>query len=180
MAAAPGGKTTQIAAITNNRAWITACEKNKIRGERLKFNLERQGVRSVNVMIQDARSLSDYFSFDKILLDSPCSGSGTENINNVEDVEELVERSFKIQEQLLIKALKLLKPNHEMVYSTCSILSKENEDILEKVLNKQKAKIIEIPQIEGIETLPTKIKGTLCVKPNEYFEGFFVAKLKKL
>lgn len=180
MAAAPGGKTTQIAAMTNNKAWITACEKNKIRGERLKYNLEKQGVRSVNIMFQDARSLSDFFSFDKILLDSPCSGSGTESINNIEDVENLVERLSKIQEQLLTKALKLLKSNHEMVYSTCSILSRENEEIIEKVLKKQKAEIIEIPKIEGIETLPTKIKGTLCVKPTEYFEGFFVAKLKKI
>jgi len=73
MAAAPGGKTTQIAALGNNKVMITACEKNKIRGERLKYNLEKQGVKCVNIMLQDARTLSDYFSFDKILLDSPCS-----------------------------------------------------------------------------------------------------------
>ena len=80
MAAAPGGKTTQIASISENKAMITACEKNKIRAERLKYNLQKQGVTCANVMIEDARKLSDFFSFDKILLDAPCSGSGTTNI----------------------------------------------------------------------------------------------------
>ena len=127
MAAAPGGKTTQIATITNNKSYITACEKNKIRAERLKYNLQKQGVKSVNIMIEDARKLSDYFSFDKILLDSPCSGSGTMNIFNKNFNQELVERSAKVQEELLLKALKILKPGKEMIYSTCSILRKENE-----------------------------------------------------
>lgn len=73
MAAAPGGKTTQMAALTNNNAHITACEKNKIRLERLKYNIEKQGASSVYVMQEDSRNLSDFFSFDQILLDAPCS-----------------------------------------------------------------------------------------------------------
>ena len=77
MAAAPGGKTTQMAALSGNGALITACEKNKIRAERLQFNLERQGASRVNVMCTDARQLSDLFRFDKVLLDAPCTGSGT-------------------------------------------------------------------------------------------------------
>ena len=64
---APGGKTTQIAALTNNMAYITACEKNKIRAERLKYNLQKQGVGCVSVMLEDARKLSDFFSFDNAL-----------------------------------------------------------------------------------------------------------------
>ena len=140
MAAAPGGKTTQMAAISKNMAMITACEKNKIRSERLKYNLEKQGATKTNVMIEDARNLSDFFSFDKILLDAPCSGSGTIYIQNEEFpknfTKELIERSIKVQEQLLLKALKILKPKGEIVYSTCSILANENEDILLKALNK--------------------------------------------
>lgn len=73
MCSAPGGKTTQIASLTNNKAFITACEKNKIRFDRLKYNLEKQGVKNFNLMKEDSRNLSDYFKFDKILLDSPCS-----------------------------------------------------------------------------------------------------------
>ena len=69
-------------------------------------------------MLEDARKLSDYFSFDKILLDAPGSGSGTENIFDKNFSKELVERSVKFQEELLNKALKILKPGGEMVYST--------------------------------------------------------------
>ncbi len=73
MAAAPGGKTTQMANLSNNKAMITACEKNRIRADRLKYNLEKQGTSRVTVMIKDARKLDNFFSFDKILLDAPCS-----------------------------------------------------------------------------------------------------------
>ena len=179
MAAAPGGKTTQIAAITNNQCMITACEKNKIRADRLKYNLEKQGVRCTNVMLEDARKLSDFFSFDKILLDAPCSGSGTEGIFNKSFSKELIDRSSKVQTELLIKALKILKPGNEMVYSTCSILRQENEDILNSVLHKISAEIVPINIDENIPKLDTTINGTLCVAPNELYEGFFVAKIKK-
>lgn len=180
MTAAPGGKTTQMSAMTDNRAYITACEKNKIRAERLKYNLQKQGAKMVNVMQEDARKLSDYFSFDKILLDAPCSGSGTENVLNAKFTEELIERSVKTQEELLKKALKILKPGGEMVYSTCSILKQENEDLLKKFLKKSKIEIMPINLIDEIPMLPTTLKGTVCVCPTEIYEGFFVAKIKKL
>ena len=179
MAAAPGGKTTQIAALTENQSFITACEKNKIRAERLKYNLQKQGVRCANVMIEDARKLSDFFSFDKILLDAPCSGSGTLSIFDTSFSKELIDRSSKVQEELLSKALKILKPGGEMIYSTCSILEQENEKILKKVLPKYGAEIIPIEHIEGINVLPTSIYGVLCVMPTELYEGFFIARIKK-
>ena len=68
---------------SKNKAMITACEKNRIRVDKLKYNIERQGAKGINVMLEDARKLSDFFSFDKILLDAPCSGSGTLNIRKV-------------------------------------------------------------------------------------------------
>lgn len=180
MTAAPGGKTTQMSAMTDNKAYITACEKNKIRAERLKYNLQKQCAKMVNVMQEDARKLSDYFSFDKILLDAPCSGSGTENVLNAKFTEELIERSVKTQEELLKKALKILKPGGEMVYSTCSILKQENEDLLKKFLKKSKIEIMPINLTDEIPMLPTTLKGTVCVCPTEIYEGFFVAKIKKL
>lgn len=73
MAAAPGGKTTQLAALTQNKAHITACEMNTIRLERLKYNIEKQGANSVYTMQTDSRRIDDFFSFDQILLDAPCS-----------------------------------------------------------------------------------------------------------
>lgn len=180
MTAAPGGKTTQMSAMTDNKSYITACEKNKIRAERLKYNLQKQGAKMVNVMQEDARKLSDYFSFDKILLDAPCSGSGTENVLNAKFTEELIERSVKTQEELLKKALKILKPGGEMVYSTCSILKQENENLLKKFLKKSKIEIVPIDLPDEIPMLPTTLEGTVCVCPTEIYEGFFVAKIKKL
>ena len=186
MAAAPGGKTTQIAALTNNKAHITACEKNKIRAERLKYNVDKQGATCVFIMPKDSRFIDDFFSFDQILLDAPCSGSGTLDYNdaNVEKyfTEQLIERSSKTQKTLLRKAIKLLKPGHEMVYSTCSILDCENEDVVSSVIKNGNIEIVPI-NFEGMEKLPilpTKISGTLCVKPTELYEGFFVAKIKRL
>lgn len=185
MAAAPGGKTTQIAALTNNKAHITACEKNKIRAERLKYNVDKQGATCVFIMPKDSRFIDDFFSFDQILLDAPCSGSGTLDFNdsNIEKyfTKQLIERSTKTQKTLLKKAISLLKPGHEMVYSTCSILACENEEVVESILKEGKTEIIPI-SFEGIESLPvltTKISGTLCVCPTELYEGFFVAKIRK-
>ena len=179
MTAAPGGKTTQIAAIAENKVFITACEKNKIRYDRLKYNVEKQGVKNINIMQEDSRKLSDYFSFDKILLDAPCSGSGTENVFTPNFSENLIQKSSKVQEELLTKALTILKPGGEMVYSTCSILKEENEDILKKVLKKFKAQIIPINVPQNIPVLPTTIDGALCVCPTKYYEGFFVVKILK-
>lgn len=180
MAAAPGGKTTQIATMTENKAFITACEKNKIRAEKLKYNLQKQGATCVNIMTEDARQLSDYFSFDKILLDAPCSGSGTENVFDDRFSKELIQRSCKTQETLLKKAINILKPGGEMIYSTCSILKQENEEILNKVLRKGKIEIVPIKLDREIPTLPAKVEGTICVLPTELYEGFFVAKIKKI
>ena len=90
-------------------------------------------------------------------------------------------RSSKLQEELLVKALKLLKPGHEMVYSTCSILTEENEQVVERALKKGKAQIepLDIERFPGIPLLPVRLEGTMCVCPDEWYEGFFVAKLKK-
>lgn len=181
MAAAPGGKTSQISAITNGKPYITACEKNPIRAERLKYNMQKLGIPSIQVLVKDARKLDDAFSFDKILLDSPCSGSGTLRLKEDTFSEELIQRSIIVQKQLLEKAVRLLKPGHELVYSTCSILKQENEKQIEKILQKGKVEIVPIPKelLTNVPQLPVTLEGTVCIKPNEYYEGFFVAKLKK-
>lgn len=185
MAAAPGGKTTQMAALTNNKSHITACEMNNIRIEKLKYNIEKQGASCVYIMQKDSRNIDDFFSFDQILLDAPCSGSGTISLEdkNLEKyfTSKLIEKSVKSQVALLKKAIRILKPGGTMVYSTCSILSRENEEVLNIALKGTKAEIVPI-EFEGKEhviTLPTSISGTLCVCPTELYEGFFVAKIIK-
>lgn len=184
MTSAPGGKTTQIAALTNNNANITACEMSNIRAERLKYNLERQGALAY-VMVKDARNIDKFFSFDQILLDSPCSGSGTINMNNTDLNKyftlELVEKCKKTQRSLINKAVQILKGGKELVYSTCSILKEENEEIVKTIMNKG-MEIVPI-EFEGKETLPqlpTTIDGTLCICPTQEYEGFFIAKLRKI
>lgn len=185
MCAAPGGKTTELASLTNNNANITACEMNKIRCERLKYNIEKQGATSVYIMQEDSRKINDFFSFDSILLDAPCSGSGTLNLKdiNLEKIftEKLIEKSQKSQLELLNKAIKILKKGQEMVYSTCSILSVENEEIVSKILKNNKVEIIpiEFKGKEELPLLPTKIEGTLCVMPTDIYEGFYIAKIRK-
>ena len=184
MTAAPGGKTTQIAALTNNKAHITACEMNNIRIEKLKYNVQKQGATNVSILKEDSRRLNDYFAFDKILLDAPCSGSGTIELENKKTyngfTEKLLEKTTQSQLTLLKKALKILKPGHEMVYSTCSILQEENEDIISKAIKGAKVEVVPI-EIQGdIPKLPCKIEGALCVAPTKYYEGFFVVKLKKI
>lgn len=184
MAASPGGKTTEIYNLSNKQALITAVEKNPIRKDRLKYNIEKQGA-SATILEQDATKLDEFYRFDKILLDAPCSGSGTLNINNnsIEHFnKKLVENSIKTQKQLLEKAIQILKQDHIMVYSTCSILYEENEQQLENLIKQNKIEIIPIDEelFKNIPKLPTKIKGTICVLPNELYEGFFAAKIKKI
>ena len=99
MTAAPGGKTAEIADLVENKARITAIEMNKIRAQKLKYNVEKQGASCVYIMEQDARKIDDFFAFDSILLDAPCSGSGTLNIK-----DKKLEKTFT--EQLIKKSIK--------------------------------------------------------------------------
>ena len=185
MAAAPGGKTTQIAAMTGNQAMITACEMNKIRADRLKYNVQRQGATRVTVMNIDSRNMDDLFSFDRILLDAPCSGSGTVQLGNPRSKgqfnKEFLGRTTKQQEALLLKALRLLRPGCEMIYSTCSVLAQENENIVTRVLKKTNAEVVplDLTAFESVPQLPVSIPGTLCVCPDALHEGFFVAKIRR-
>lgn len=185
MCASPGSKTTYLAQLVNNNSFITACEIDKIRMERLKSNVLKLGVSCVNFMTVDSRKLDDFFRFDQILLDAPCSGSGTLSIYDKsmsKFSKALVYNSSKLQFELLKKALTILKPNQEMIYSTCSILDIENEEVLNKILKVCKCEIIPFDEKikENLSLLPSKVEGTLCIKPNCYFEGFFVAKIKKI
>lgn len=185
MAAAPGGKTTQMASLSGNKALITACEMNKIRAQRLEYNVKKQGATRVNVMVTDSRRLDDLFQFDQILLDAPCSGSGT--VLKTETgftggfSKVLMDRCAKTQEEMLRKALRLLKPGHEMVYSTCSIMEKENENILRRVIKNGAAEIVpfDTARFADVPLLPTSVEGAMLVCPTELYEGFFAVKIRK-
>lgn len=184
MAAAPGGKTAQIAALTMNKCQITACEMNKIRASRLSYNLQKLGVSCAYVMVTDSRKLDNFFSFDKILLDAPCSGSGTLTMKDLSDghfTRHLIDKCTASQKALLAKAVDLLKPGCEMVYSTCSVLKEENEDVVEWALRRKDIELAEIDfsGFGDIPVIPSRLGGTVTVCPDGLYEGFFMAKLKK-
>ena len=182
MTAAPGGKTTEIASIIQNNANITACEMDKIRCDRLRFNIEKQGAR-VLVMEKDARHIDEFFKFDRILLDAPCSGSGTLDLDNEKQIKgfrkELVDKSIKRQLGLIKKAVKILKKGGELIYSTCSILKEENEEVVKEVLKDSSLELIKIEVPKDNLPILESLEGTLTLFPTENYEGFFVAKIRK-
>ena len=180
MTAAPGGKTTELQALANNQALITAVEKNQIRSERLEYNINKLGAKKINIIRKDARFLDDYFTFDKILLDAPCSGSGTLTNETLNDFsEELVTRSSNTQKQLITKAFNLLKKDGILTYSTCSILKCENDEVVKYLLdNNPNAEIIHL-NYQDLPTIKNDIPGTVTLYPNDLYEGFYIAQIKK-
>lgn len=189
MCAAPGGKTSQMAALGQGAkgiraAHITACELNAPRAEKLEHNLGKMGAINVNVMRTDARKLDSWFSFDQILLDAPCTGSGTVHTHDEHAARNLTpalaERVERNQTALIEKALEILKPGGTLVYSTCSLLPRENENIVSAALTKHPdCELVPVELSAEVPLLPNKLEGTATVCPTALYEGFFVAKIKK-
>ena len=190
MCAAPGGKTSQMVALSDGEAHLTACEMNGPRAEKLEYNLAKLGCRNVQVMRLDARRLDEFFSFDQILLDAPCTGTGTVRAGDERAAKRitpaLLQKVTRSQRALLDRALKVLKPGGTLVYSTCSILPEENEDMVASVLKRHRdcevAPVGLDAALEGdlaCPVLPTRMPETLTVCPSELFEGFFVARITK-
>ncbi|MBR5045182.1 MAG: RsmB/NOP family class I SAM-dependent RNA methyltransferase [Oscillospiraceae bacterium] len=184
MCAAPGGKTTQIVSLSGGKANVTACEKDRIRAERLRYNLARQGCTGVNVLQTDARKLDSFLRFDRIFLDAPCSGSGTVLLDQPDTYkafsEKLVRNSAKLQLQLLRKGLSLLKKGGVLVYSTCSVLPEENEDVVRTVLRDGGAELVPPPEsLRQIPSLDSSVPEALLVCPGRDHEGFFAVMIRK-
>ena len=184
MCAAPGGKTTQMISLSGGKAGITACEKDRIRAERLRYNLAKQGCTGVNVLQTDARKLDSFLRFDVIFLDAPCSGSGTVLLDQPDTYksfsEKLVHNSAKLQLQLLRKGLSLLKKGGVLVYSTCSVLPEENEDVVRAALRDGGAEPADPPEIlRQIPAISSRIPEALLVCPGKDHEGFFAVMLRK-
>lgn len=182
MCAAPGSKTTQLAALTNNKACITACEFDKIRAERLKYNLNKLGTSRVTVLVKDSRNLDEFFRFDTIMLDAPCSGSGTVLLNEESKQvfnQKVIDKCQKRQISLLKKGLSMLNKNGVLVYSTCSILKEENEQVLKACLNNNFELLPIDKEKYDLPYLPS-LENTITITPTELYEGFFVAKIKRI
>lgn len=196
MCASPGSKTTQMAAMMENEGIIVA---NDISGDRMKplgINLQRVGAMNVVEnygMGQQLRRLST--KFDRILVDAPCSGTGTirKSPDTLRIWNPLMVRRLSNQQKALIEtAFSLLKPGGAMVYSTCSVEPEENEGVVDFLLQKYPgaAKLEDIsldinrssPVLEFEKKQYTgEVKKCLRIWPQDNnTEGFFVARVKKI
>ena len=183
VAAAPGSKTTQLAAIMDNKGKILANELDKIRFERLKYNIDSQGATIVETINKRGEVLGTIYEeqFDKVLLDTPCSGEGrfiaTSTATYRNWSEKTVKDLVKLQKKLIQSAAKALKPRGELVYSTCTINKHENEEIIEYAINELGLKLINI-DLEIKDAIRIKEKA-IKILPSKTMEGFFIAKFVK-
>lgn len=196
MAASPGSKSTQIAAKMKNDGQLSLNDINRGRLQPLNANMQKSGsINNILLYLPGERYgnlVPDYF--DKVLLDAPCTATGT-----LHDNPEIagwwsrgkLDRLIALQERLLISAIKTLKPGGELVYSTCSILPEENEVLIHKLLNQYPLDIVELTDFKteffssGIvqhngERLHPDLKHAIRTYPHvQKVEGFFVIKLRK-
>lgn len=185
MCAAPGSKTTMIQSICNNKVNLTACELHKDRFDKLKYNCDLQ---AANVLLMNVNSLdlNDMFKFDKILLDAPCSGSGTLDItsNRYKKVftDVLIKKCVSTQKKLIKKCSKLLNKGGILIYSTCSLLRVENENIVDYALeNGFELDFCKIDLKNNKFSAGSSVNENVYIKifPDKIWEGFFIAKLHK-
>jgi NOL1/NOP2/sun family putative RNA methylase len=139
MCAAPGGKSTHLSQIMNNKGRLILIEKNLKRIPALQVNIRRMGVSNTIIINTDAKNILDFgLKVDKILLDAPCTGEGLiRQDSSRKKSKKLRDLNFmsKIQMNLLRAGLKSLKKGGELLYSTCSIAPEENELVIDTILN---------------------------------------------
>ena len=191
LTAAPGSKTTQMVVMMKNDGYILANELDKIRCDRLQYNVEKQGANIVEVINNRGEKVGEEYQekFDKVLLDAPCSGEGRFLGNNVGTYRNWSKRTVrelaKLQKKLFKSAYTALKPNGMMVYSTCTLNKDENENILQWAIENFNVKLLDInidfkEKMQGFnDGLDGSINKAIRILPSKNMEGFFVAKLKK-
>jgi NOL1/NOP2/sun family putative RNA methylase len=200
VAAAPGSKTTQIAAVMENKGTIIANDSDLGRLKILASNMERCGATNAILTKKDGISLcrrlkDEGFEFDKILLDAPCSGEGTLRSSSATARmwnPKTIKSLSRLQKGLLISALDILKVSGEMIYSTCTHAPEENEEVLDFAL-KEFGKNIIIEKINlsikcrpGITSWNDKnyekeVESACRIYPQDNdTEGFFLAKIRRV
>lgn len=192
LTAAPGSKTTQIAALMNKKGYILANELDKTRCEKLKYNIAQQGASIVEVINGRGEKIGTNYKeqFDKVLLDAPCSGEGRFIASNVQTYRnwsiKTINELVKTQKKLFKSAYDALKPNGILVYSTCTLNMEENEKILEWALQNFNIKLESInldikDVVNGFNNgLSNSINKSIRILPSKNMEGFFVSKFIKM
>ena len=182
MCAAPGGKTTHLAELMGNKGKVYAFDIHQHKIEIIKKNAERMGVSIIDARLGDGCQLQEAFleKADKVLCDVPCSGLGIIRRKpdikwNKDDIEELPQIQYKI----LKNASKYLKLGGELVYSTCTILKRENEDVVMRFLEENEN--FGLSEIKLSGKLQRENKGYITLYPNiDGTDGFFISKIKRI
>ena len=182
--AAPGGKTAVLAEEMENKGEIIAIDIHQHKKKLIEENMKKLGIDIVKATVLDARNVNKQGrKFDKILVDVPCSGYGVIRkkpeilyTKNRENVEELA----SLQLEILNSAADILKDGGELIYSTCTIISQENTENVEKFLNERKefkVKTLNIP--ENVSGDYDKLGGFSINYKEEIMDNFYIIKLTK-
>jgi tRNA (cytosine49-C5)-methyltransferase len=192
VAASPGSKTTQMAAMMKNKGLIIANEVKYIRLKPLSINLQRCGVLNTVMSLGYGERING--NYDKILLDAPCSGTGAirKSLKTLQIYNTgMIKKLSYTQKDLIYNSFKILNKGGTLVYSTCSLEPEENEMVVDNLLNKFDNACLEKIDIKGLKTseavldfegknFNSEIKKCLRIWPQDNnTEGFFVAKIKK-
>ena len=149
MAAAPGSKSSQLAAMLKQKGELVVNDSSYHRLQALQANMQRSGAINHYVLKQRGENLSRIYPeyFDKILLDAPCTALGTYFSTSDKYSwwsAKKMEKLSKLQYQLMVSAIKSLKIGGEIVYSTCSVAPEENELMIERIIKKYPVSIDQI------------------------------------
>ena len=182
--AAPGGKTAVLAEEMENKGEIIAIDIHQHKKKLIEENMKKLGIDIVKATVLDARNINKQGrKFDKILVDVPCSGYGVIRkkpeilyTKNRENIEELA----SLQLEILNSAADILKDGGELIYSTCTIISQENTENVEKFLNERKefkVKALNIP--ENVSGEYDKLGGFSINYKEKIMDNFYIIKLVK-
>ncbi|MHA1754613.1 MAG: methyltransferase domain-containing protein [Candidatus Odinarchaeia archaeon] len=186
MCAAPGGKTTHLSQLMDNKGTILACDRSKNRLKVLQQHADRLGIVNIKILRVDSITLPQKYTikFDKILLDPPCTALGHRpKLYGEHQIKDVIALS-KYQMQLINAASKMLKPGGKLLYSTCTIPIYENENIIKYAVENLNLKVIKQQCYPGSlgEVLNSDMYLQNCQRFYPHLHdtpGFFIALLKK-
>lgn len=194
--AAPGGKASHIQAVTGNQSKLTCNDNSKPRLLKLQRNMERLGAHA-DYTLCDATRLSRTFqpeTYDKILLDAPCSGEGLMTLDDMKLFDSWsvahIRRLSDLQKKILSESWQLLKPGGTLVYSTCTMAPEENEAVIDYFLRKNPDASLQPVNFDAENKIPAltswngkeftnDVSQCLRLVPGKLTEAFFVAKFIK-